>query len=213
MSDSQATEVLVDEGVFWIERRAAWTTSDNRKGEGVDRVVLGVFARLMTLATISGLAALNTIGSLTVLAIPGRQVGHVQLIHLKSEHATDPGIHDTQPSHSGSQRVPIIIAHSHAISSLAISPDNRYLVTASTHGTLLRMWDMRQGQLVRELRRGADRANIWGMAFSHPAQGSDGAAELACWSDKGTVHVWKYDEEPGGSRRMSSDSQKSRKGL
>jgi hypothetical protein len=40
MSDSQATEVLVDEGVFWIERRAAWSTSDNRKGEALDRVVL-----------------------------------------------------------------------------------------------------------------------------------------------------------------------------
>ncbi len=198
-------EVEDDEGMFWIERRATWTTTENQKGESPDLTVrLQVTATLITVSL--GLIALRSTDSQTIIAIPGRQPGHVQLLHLTTS-ADHP--HFTRVSHSLSHRTPIIIAHTHSISALAISPDGKYLVTASSRGTLLRMWDIKQGNLVRELRRGADRASIWGLVFSKMHE--DGG-RIACWSDKGTVHVWTYDQGTG-QKTHSAEYTPPRKGL
>jgi len=48
----------------------------------------------------------------------------------------------------------------------------------------VRIWDSVTGKLVREFRRGSDKADIYGVAFRPDEQ------ELCVWSDKGTVHVF-----------------------
>lgn len=48
----------------------------------------------------------------------------------------------------------------------------------------MRTWDAVTGKLVREFRRGTDKADIFGVAF-RPDE-----CELCVWSDKGTVHVF-----------------------
>jgi WD40 repeat protein len=56
-------------------------------------------------------------------------------------------------------------------------------------GTLIRVFDTASGQPLQELRRGADRAEIYCIAFNYNSQW------LAVSSDKGTVHVFKTGRE------------------
>ena len=151
-----------------------------------------------------------------IVALPGRQKGHVQIIRLKlgingSVSASMPGKRPTGQSASTGAST-IIVAHESSIASLALSPCGRLLSTASSKGTLLRIWstvvDSNHGtiasqqlsahgakvraagrtgfgaMLVRELRRGTDPARILSTVFA-----LDGSL-LATASDKGTVHIF-----------------------
>ena len=57
----------------------------------------------------------------------------------------------------------------------------------------MRVWDTHSGKKVRELRRGTDKADIYGVAFRPDEQ------ELCVWSDKGTVHIFSLVGGSGGS--------------
>ncbi|KAH9625617.1 hypothetical protein KSS87_016389 [Heliosperma pusillum] len=72
--------------------------------------------------------------------------------------------------HYASKRTKFIVAHDSRISCFALTQDGGLLATASSKGTLVR--------------RGADRAEIYSLAFSTTAQW------LAVSSDKGTIHVF-----------------------
>lgn len=125
------------------------------------------------------------------MAIPGRQDGHVQLIQLTPcrDRPLQP---ETLPPLPPKFRTPIIVAHTHALSSLSCTSDGKHLVTASDRGTLLRLWNVKTGSMERELRRGLDRADIWGTAMVYePIAAGGRELMLACWSDKGTIHVWR----------------------
>jgi WD repeat-containing protein 45 len=76
------------------------------------------------------------------------------------------------------------VAHNTAITTLAVTPSGRLLATTSVRGTLVRVWDTATGKQARELRRGTDQAEIYGVAF-RPDE-----AEICVWSDKGTIHVF-----------------------
>lgn len=137
-----------------------------------------------------GLVALASGTHATLLAIPGRQMGHVQLIHLPP--CSPPPLKGPPPSTPPKKPPPppekypvsIIAAHTTALSTLSVPPSGRLLATTSSRGTLVRIWDSLTGKLVRELRRGADKAEIFGVAFRPDEQ------ELCVWSDKGTVHLF-----------------------
>ena len=58
------------------------------------------------------------------------------------------------------------------------------LATTSSKGILIRIYNILDGSLLQEVRRGADRAEIYSLAFSSTAQW------LTVSSDKGTVHVF-----------------------
>ncbi|KAJ7068158.1 SVP1-like protein 2 [Mycena amicta] len=164
-----------------VARYAEWDTWDNPKG-------------LLALAT--GTYA-------TLLAIPGKQVGHVQLIHLP------PCVPPTPlgpPSSSPPRKPPpaptkhpisIIAAHTTALTTLSVPPSGRLLATTSSRGTLVRVWDAVSGKLVREFRRGTDKADIFGVAFRPDEH------ELCVWSDKGTVHIFNL-VVSGASNRQST---------
>jgi WD repeat-containing protein 45 len=149
-----------------------------------------------------------TAANATLLAIPGRQTGHVQLVHLPPcmpptplgpPPNTPPITSSRQPQSpsrahrptisASSPRQPknpasIIPAHETALTVLACPPSGRLLATTSARGTLVRVWDVLSGAFVREFRRGTDKADIFGVAFRPDEQ------ELCVWSDKGTVHVF-----------------------
>ncbi|KAJ9107597.1 hypothetical protein QFC21_001056 [Naganishia friedmannii] len=155
---------------FWLEKRAEWQTCLNEKGLGALSVELGT----------------------DVLAIPGRQTGHIQLIQLRPCQESPLQPESQHPPLPPNFRTPIIVAHTHALSALSCTGDGKYIVTASDRGTLLRVWNTRTGSMERELRRGLDRADIWGATMAYeplPAGGQE--LVLACWSDKGTIHVWR----------------------
>ncbi|KAF8505957.1 WD40-repeat-containing domain protein [Russula emetica] len=136
-----------------VKRYGEWDTYDNSRG--VIAIATGAYS--------------------TLLAAPGRQPGHVQLIHLPP---CPPPVPPTKHPHS------VIVAHNTAITTLAVTPSGKLLATTSVRGTLVRVWDTATGKQTRELRRGSDQAEIYGVAF-RPDE-----AEICVWSDKGTIHVF-----------------------
>ncbi|XP_071697782.1 autophagy-related protein 18a-like [Rutidosis leptorrhynchoides] len=86
--------------------------------------------------------------------------------------------------HYASKRTKFILAHDSRIACFALSQDGNLIATASNKGTLVRVFNTLDGTLLQEVRRGADRAEIYSLAFSSAAEW------LAVSSDKGTIHVF-----------------------
>jgi hypothetical protein len=78
-----------------------------------------------------------------------------------------------------------VAAHEGALARLALNASGTRLATASETGTLIRVWDTATGDLLQELRRGSEKADICCIAFNSTS------TLLACASDKGTVHIFK----------------------
>ncbi|BGO96789.1 hypothetical protein RTG_00374 [Rhodotorula toruloides ATCC 204091] len=134
-----------------------------------------------------GLVALATKPDSTLLAFPGRQPGQIQVVRLPPLDPLMPPL-PPPPSHDPTSApypsVSIILAHTTSLSALSTTPDGSLIASASNKGTLVRVWDAQTSYLVKELRRGTDWAQIFGISFR-----ADGGA-VAVSSDKGTVHVW-----------------------
>ncbi|KAI3693514.1 hypothetical protein L1987_76458 [Smallanthus sonchifolius] len=86
--------------------------------------------------------------------------------------------------HYASKRTKFILAHDSRIACFALAQDGNMLATASNKGTLVRIFNAHDGTLLQELRRGADRAEIYSLSFSPTSEW------LAVSSDKGTIHVF-----------------------
>ncbi|KAF7983891.1 hypothetical protein HWV62_18248 [Athelia sp. TMB] len=204
---SEVAELEFRERVRGIACRRGWAAIALRRRvvlfEVGDRIIR--HSEYDTCDNPKGLLTIATGAYATLLAIPGRQMGHVQLIHLP------PCIPPTPlgpPSSSLPRKPPpaptkhpisIIVAHTTALTSLSVPPSGRLLATTSSRGTLVRVWDSHTGKLVREFRRGTDKAEIYGVAFRPDER------ELCVWSDKGTVHVFALTSS-GSSNRQSTFS-------
>ncbi|XP_028123058.1 autophagy-related protein 18a-like isoform X2 [Camellia sinensis] len=127
---------------------------------------LKLLHQIETIANPKGLCAVSQAGGSLVLVCPGLQKGQVRVEHYASK------------------RTKFIMAHDSRIPCFALTPDGHLLATCSTKGTLVRIFNTFDGSLLQEVRRGADSAEIYSLAFSSTAQW------LAVSSDKGTVHVF-----------------------
>ncbi|GAC95309.1 hypothetical protein PHSY_002884 [Pseudozyma hubeiensis SY62] len=167
-----------------------------------------------------------------VVAVPGRQKGHVQLLHIRPQSLVNPVnlplLSNTASSHGAAS---IIVAHESSLAAITLSPDARFLATASSKGTLIRIWANSLGadaessarhdrtsasaspsstpgrtgfgaKLTRQLRRGTDPATILSIAFSPDA------SLVAAASDKGTVHVYLLDDRALTAHSNTVDSEK-----
>jgi WD repeat-containing protein 45 len=147
--------------------------------------------------TYAGLVGLATAPGATVMAIPGRQTGHLQLVHLSPCPAppedftpgAQPTRHSIRVAPMPVRRDPVshIRAHTSALTTISVAPSGRYVATTSDNGTLIRMWDTEKGGNSHEFRRGIDQAHIYGVAFRPDEK------ECCAWSDKGTVHVFSLE--------------------
>lgn len=113
----------------------------------------------------------------SILAYPGRTPGKLKIEQLYNS--------STNQS---------IKAHSSKISQITISADGILIATCSERGTLIRIWNVMQGVLEKEFRRGLEPANIKTLIF-HPTRNS-----LLVSSDRGTVHVYTLEYSPTGNR-------------
>ncbi|KAJ7524540.1 hypothetical protein O6H91_17G010400 [Diphasiastrum complanatum] len=127
---------------------------------------LKLLHQIETIANPKGLCALSPASNSSVLACPGLHKGQVRVEHY------------------GLKKTNFISAHDSNLACFALTLDGRILATASIKGTLIRIFNTLDGTRLQELRRGADRAEIYSISFSASAQW------LALSSDKGTVHVF-----------------------
>lgn len=82
-----------------------------------------------------------------------------------------------------------ISAHTNPLAALRFSYDGTKLATASTRGTVIRVFDTETGERLFEFTRGVKRfASIYSMAFSHDAK------YLASSSNTETAHVFKLEK-------------------
>ncbi|MED6193482.1 Autophagy- protein 18a [Stylosanthes scabra] len=146
---------------------------------------LKVLHQIETIANPKGLCEVSHLSGTMVLACPGLQKGQVRVEHYASK------------------RTKFIMAHDSRIACFSLTQDGRLLATASSKGTLVRVFNTLDGSLLQEVRRGADRAEIYSLAFSPTAQW------LAVSSDKGTVHVFNLKVDSGllGLDRSNSSSE------
>jgi WD repeat-containing protein 45 len=105
--------------------------------------------------------------STTTIAICPPNKGQVQVIEPKQDTAS----------------TNIIAAHQSPVNAIAVSPCGTFIATASKTGTLVRIFD-RAGHTIHELRRGAENADIYSLAFAADA------SKIVCVSDSSTVHLF-----------------------
>lgn len=149
---------------------------------------LQLLHQIETYSNPRGLVALSP-SSNTVLAAPGLKAGSVRV-----------ELYDSKQTQT-------IQAHATALTQICLSADGTRLATASEKGTLIRLFDTNTGVQLRELRRGADKAEIYSISFS-----PDGAW-LATSSDKGTAHIYGIGDLNGpipAEVKKAKDDQKNR---
>ncbi|CAA9997564.1 unnamed protein product [Nesidiocoris tenuis] len=135
----------------------------------------------------NGLCALSTDSENCFLAYPGSStIGEVQIFDAVIL-----------------QCKMMIAAHDSPLAAMIFSPSGHLIATASEKGTVIRVFNVADGNKLFEFRRGVKRCvNIFGLAFSPDA------AFLAAASNTETVHVFKLDnpkDAPAATASGSSD--------
>ncbi|KAG7549568.1 WD40 repeat [Arabidopsis thaliana x Arabidopsis arenosa] len=128
---------------------------------------LKVYRLIETLMNPKGLCCVTHVESKAVLACPGFHPGQVQVHNLRRN------------------VIKFIKAHDSAIACMTFTLDGSLLATASTKGTLIRIFNAVDGTLLQELRRGMERAEIYNVAISSNRKW------VAASSEKGTLHVFR----------------------
>jgi len=83
-----------------------------------------------------------------------------------------------------------IEAHKNEIELFTIDTSNTYIASSSIKGTIIRIYNIKYGTLIKELRRGSNYIKIVDLKFSFNLK------YLLCSSEKGTIHIYniKLDE-------------------
>ena len=126
---------------------------------------------LLLLPLISGTIALFANESTSLVAFPAKQLGYVHVVDI-----TNP-----TPNETISVLFP---AHKHDVSSITFSSTGQYIATASTQGTLIRVFSTRKGKQLIEFRRSRVPATICAVSFNARD------TRLAVISSTGTLHVF-----------------------
>ncbi|KAH9310423.1 hypothetical protein KI387_025458, partial [Taxus chinensis] len=141
---------------------------------------VGLFHKIETLPNPKGLCVISDQSSTPVLACPGLKKGYVYVGNI--------GEKDTM----------FISAHNSHIACLALSRTGDLLATASSNGTVIRIFNTFDGACLQQLIRGTKRAQIYSIALSPDRL-------LAVSSDKGTVHIFGLDIKMWGTDTNSSN--------
>lgn len=114
----------------------------------------------------NGICATNYNDELSYLIYPGNNSGSINIIKIKEDYLKS------------------ISAHIGNIDYITISNNSKYVATCSKKGTLIRIFNLENFQLVKELRRGSDKNKIIDIKFSNNLK------YLLCTSIKGTIHIF-----------------------
>ena len=120
-----------------------------------------------TIENTNGIVSISSGDLISVLAFPYEEKGKVKIVNFNSL---------AQP--------PIISAHESGIACLSINQNGTLLATASDRGTLIRVFNVFDGKLLVELRRGSKNAEINCIEFD------ENNKFVGCASDNGTIHIF-----------------------
>jgi WD repeat-containing protein 45 len=143
---------------------------------------LKLLLQIPTCNNTKGLIALCPEDNCNILAVPALNSGDVRIDLF------DMG------------KVTTIKTHSSDLAQITLSKNGSLLATCSDKGTLIRLWNTSTGDLLKELRRGTDRAEIFCLAFNM------NASYLACTSDKGTLHIFHIEDSELTQASMTTSS-------
>merc|ERR1719353_1243872 len=134
---------------------------------------LKVIRQLETTSNPRGVCALVPGSERWILCCPGQPAGavHVQF----DDDSTSDAV--------------VFVAHQSPLACLATDDEGELVATASEHGTVVKVFRTHGGQLVQELRRGAQPASISCLAFRSDRQ------YLAVASSSSTVHIFRIQLE------------------
>lgn len=96
-----------------------------------------------------------------------------------------------------------IVCHKRELVYMELDHAGQKCATAGLLGTIIRIWGLKDQNLLYELRRGADPAVIYSFSFASLGLLNSGKL-LICSSNKGTVHIWKT----FGDANVSTSSKK-----
>lgn len=144
---------------------------------------LKLLDQITTLPNPKGLVSLCPEAKHNVLAVPGTTKGSIKIELYDISKAT------------------LIKAHDTDLAQFALNSDGSRIASASEKGTLIRVWNCFTGELLRELRRGMDKAEIYCICFN-PA-----SSFLACSSDKGTVHIFSLTNSTSNQHNQPRNSE------
>lgn len=92
-----------------------------------------------------------------------------------------------------------VLAHKSPVQALCLNPTGQLLATASSKGTMVRVFSVPTLDNVYVFRRGAVSCRIFGLLFSRDS------AHICCSSSTGTVHIFKNSEKVLGSLPLQSE--------
>ncbi|XP_053616376.1 WD repeat domain phosphoinositide-interacting protein 4-like [Plodia interpunctella] len=121
-----------------------------------------------------------------ILAAPAHRKGSLQLLDVSR---AVKGAQSSSPA--------VVGCHQTQLVCLTLSASGAKLATASARGTIIRVWDTSTKNMLHELRRGSDYADVYCIKFNQSG------TLVCCVSDKGTLHVWCA---RGGSRRARASA-------
>jgi len=138
-----------------------------------------------TITNTKGLCAISIDQTVPfTFACPGLKTGTVYVsVHDNNENMSTP-------------RTFTISAHTSNLSKISINRTGTLMATASEKGTLIRVFDLKTAQLIREFRRGSDHAKIYSITFDAESK------FLAVTSDKGTAHIYDLTIPPTDKRML-----------
>ena len=115
-----------------------------------------------------GLCDINHQGDKRYLICPGLSPGLMRIINLGENNGDR-----------------LIQAHKNPLSSLTINPTGDIVASASEQGTLIRIFNTSNGEMIKEYRRGSDKVDIYDITFNNDK------TIISVLSDKGTLHIFK----------------------
>ena len=129
----------------------------------------------------NGLFGLNLDPSKNIISYLSKNTGEI-IIKIYDDLKKDKEINN---------KIKKISAHQSEITYMTLNYNGEILATCSEKGTIIRLFSINTGKLIKELRRGTDYAEIYSLNFDKSSN------YLICGSSKGTIHIFNVKENKG----------------
>jgi WD40 repeat protein len=144
-----------------------------------------------TLENPNGIFGLNLEPKITIISYLSNNVGEI----IIKNYGKTKNIKNSEKIKSTTKT---ISAHQSEITNMSLNYKGDLLASCSEKGTIIRIYSTEDGDLLKELRRGTDYAEIYSLNFDLSSQ------FLICSSSKGTVHIFNIKENNSGIKNQKS---------